>query len=177
MRWNPCLALLRWPRTQYQIGQGPRGNLNTATQLKEHGNEMTPHDFLAHSQSNVLLIHHQRSSLWWEMQISTEIHNGDNVQRVRDLGTLRLKWDVSIKSLLQKGRRKTVRAKGGGGPQGKKSFLTQQEQRRHELTETVAACKVSTWVLARWASALREEVDMSPVPNPEAISNCLQREN
>lgn len=28
MRWNPCLTLLRWPRTQYEMHQGLRGNLN-----------------------------------------------------------------------------------------------------------------------------------------------------
>ena len=35
MRWNPCPTLLGWPRTSYQIGEGPREKLNTMALQKK----------------------------------------------------------------------------------------------------------------------------------------------
>lgn len=62
------------------------------------------------------------------------------MQRVKGLGTSSPKWAVSIKTLLLgpmelcgRGRKKSLRAIGGG------AYQAQQDQVTHELTETIAA--------------------------------------
>lgn len=73
---------------------------------------------------SVLLSRHQRSFL-----LGIQSLHLDNVQRV-DLGTLRSKWDVSIKSLALwlwepcgTGAGKTVRARGDRGHHGEQAGL------------------------------------------------------
>ena len=79
----------------------------------------------------------------------------DITQRVRDLGTLIPKWDVSIKSLPselgehhRRGGRKTVRPKGWRAPR-EQDHLTQHEQISYELIETEAACTGPAQVCTR----------------------------
>lgn len=67
--------------------------------LKECSNQSTPKDILLYSLISVLLSHHQRCFLLQKMGTNAEIHSQINMERVRDLGTLSRKWDISIKSL------------------------------------------------------------------------------
>jgi hypothetical protein len=54
------------------------------------------------------------------MGTNAEIHSQINMERVRDLGTLSRKWDISIKSLLSglrepcgRGGRKSIKSQWG----------------------------------------------------------------
>lgn len=81
---------------------------NEAQCYNSYSHKITPNDILLNSQIKVLLRHHQRSFLrgrWEQMQrphthtIWATQYETHRMQRVRDFGTLRPKWDVSIKFL------------------------------------------------------------------------------
>lgn len=59
-RWNPCLALLQWPKTWDWIGHGSRGNPSTVVRSKEHSEKMTCYRHSA-APTDQCLSHHQRS--------------------------------------------------------------------------------------------------------------------
>jgi hypothetical protein len=68
-------------------------------------------------------------------------HNS-TMRRVRDFGTLRTKWDISIKSLLRdQGRRGGKNVKDGGVEDTKETRPPRQNKTdTHISSETVAAC-------------------------------------
>lgn len=57
---------------------------------------MTPHDILQYSYFNALLNHHQKCCIIQQMRTNTKTHV---IQKVRDLGILGPKQEVSIKFL------------------------------------------------------------------------------
>jgi len=70
----------------------------------------------------------------------------DHMERVRNLETLILKWDVSNKSFhlefrepCGRGGRETVRVRGEGGHQGEQGHLNELNEARMN-SETEAAC-------------------------------------
>jgi hypothetical protein len=90
---------------------------------KEKSNKMTPNDILVYLYITVIIKEISFFSRWKQIQIPQV----DIMQRVRDLKTLYPKWKVSIKFLplvikdpLERGVRKSVRARGDGGHQENK---------------------------------------------------------
>ena len=69
-----------------------------------------------------------------------------------------------------------VRVRGDGGHLGNKALQTQQDQRPHELTETVAACTSQHWSSVDGVLELKGEVDTAPSTTQKlySINNHLQ---
>lgn len=93
------------------------------------------------------------------METNKETHRR-TTYRMRDLGTLHPKWDVSINSHLSlfrepHGRRgkKTARARQNVGHQRNKVLLTQQDRWTYKLTKIMAACIEQAWVWTKWGSS------------------------
>jgi hypothetical protein len=103
----------------------------------------------------------------------------DNVQNVRDLGTLSPKWNVFTKSLpsgLRKpcgrGGGKIVRSQMGQKIQRKQGTSETIELTQYKVTEMVAAAQGLHRFKLDGVPILRErEWTRSLIPNPQAISN------
>ena len=97
------------------------------------------------------------------------------------MGDFNSKWEMSIKSLpselselmeLCGGGEKILRARGDGGLQGNRVFLTQQGCHSYEPTETVLACTGPAQVQVRQSpSTEMGKWTQAPTPNSEATSN------
>ena len=113
---------------------------------------MIPKGILLNSWISALLSHHQRSFLQQQMG-SNRDPQPDIIQRVRDLGTLSSKWDVSIKflhpgfsELFERGGRESERAKSLEDTKETKPSKWIRLQ-PSELTEAEAECTGPAWVL------------------------------
>jgi len=129
---------------------------------------MIPSDILLCSQFGALLCYHQRSLFLQQKGTNTETHS--HMQRVRDLGTLNPKEDVSIQSLSSWIREPCAREDGksgrDGGDEGHQETFstnrinTRQPHRDGSGTGPVFVC-----------TRTEGEVAIGPMPNPEAVSH------
>lgn len=139
--WHYSSVLESWDL----IGQVPKRTQNNIVLLKELSSQMTPNMFLLNSHISVFLSHHQRNfSPQW---LGTDPPL-DNVQKVRDLGTLGSKWDALIKPLssqfreiCRSGGRKVERVGGRWKTPREQVLLHTIELMHIKLTETLATCK------------------------------------
>lgn len=99
----------------------------------------------------------------------------DNMQRVRETGTLNPNWVVSIKSLplraqgtMLKRRQKECKIQKGGGTPGKQGLLNHQSPCTHELRDCGEHAQGLHGSVTRWGLELKSEVDTCLIPSPEA---------